>query len=213
MRVPQKTVTEVEQILDTRLFGRWKKWQYLIKWKGYAEAHNSWDPEENVNVPELVKEFHQQTGVHARLRVLKDRGETEEPTMTQLVDSNTPLPHPHSPRLLSPFSIDRHGNYPLLDQILLDGPPLVMILPPPDPFSMSLIPCLPHNTLHFHLCCRYFTSCHPFRLFRQLCLSNSFPSVTLSLSTSLAALGSYAYPILSHIFPSLMSSSPPFLQY
>ena len=85
-----------------------------------------------------------------------------------------------------------------------------MILPPSDPFSMSLIPCLPHNALHFHLCCRYFTSCHPFRLFRQLCLSNSFPSITLSLSTSLAALGSYAYPILSHTFPSLMSSSPPF---
>jgi hypothetical protein len=44
--------------------------------------------------------------------------------MTQPVDSNTPLPHPHSPRLFSPFSIDRHGDYPLLDQILLDGPPL-----------------------------------------------------------------------------------------
>ena len=25
---------EVEQILDTRLFGWWKKHQYLIKWKG-----------------------------------------------------------------------------------------------------------------------------------------------------------------------------------
>ena len=58
---------EVEQILDTRLFGRWKKRQYLIKWKGYAEAHNSWEPEENVNAPELVKEFHQRTGAHARL--------------------------------------------------------------------------------------------------------------------------------------------------
>ena len=34
---------EVEQILDTRLYGWWKKRQYLIKWKGYAKAHNSWD--------------------------------------------------------------------------------------------------------------------------------------------------------------------------
>jgi Chromo (CHRromatin Organisation MOdifier) domain len=50
---------KVEQILDTRLFGRWKKHQYLIKWKGYAKVHNSWEPEENVNAPELVKEFHQ----------------------------------------------------------------------------------------------------------------------------------------------------------
>ena len=44
--------------------------------------------------------------------------------MTQPVDSNPPLPRSHSPRLFSPFSIDRHGDYPLLDQILLDGPPL-----------------------------------------------------------------------------------------
>ena len=44
--------------------------------------------------------------------------------MTQPVDSYTPLPRSHSPRLFSPFSIDRHGDYPLLDQILLDGPPL-----------------------------------------------------------------------------------------
>ena len=44
--------------------------------------------------------------------------------MTQLVNSNTPLPHPHSPCLLSPFSIDQYGDYPLLDQILLNGPPL-----------------------------------------------------------------------------------------
>ena len=50
---------DVEEILDTRLFGWWKKHQYLIKWKGYADAHNSWELEENVNAPELVKEFHQ----------------------------------------------------------------------------------------------------------------------------------------------------------
>ena len=41
--------------------------------------------------------------------------------MTQLVDSSTPPPHSHSPHLFSPFSIDRHGDYPLLNQILLDG--------------------------------------------------------------------------------------------
>ena len=44
--------------------------------------------------------------------------------MTQLVDSSTPQPHSHSPHLFSPFSIDCHGDYPLLNQILLDGPPL-----------------------------------------------------------------------------------------
>ena len=74
-----------------------------------------------MNAPELVKEFHQQTGMGIRLWVLKHKEGAEELTMTQPVDSTSPLPHPHSPHLFSPFSIDRHGNYPLLDQILLDG--------------------------------------------------------------------------------------------
>ena len=81
---------------------------------------------------------------------------------------------------------------------------------PPYPFSMFPIPCLPHNTLHFTFVAAVLLLTIPFCPFRQSCLSNSFPSVTLPLSTSLATLGSYAYPILSHIFPSLMSSSPPF---
>ena len=115
---------EVEEILDTRLFGRWRKHQYLIKWKGYANVHNSWEPEENVNALELVKEFHQRASTKTRLQVLKGERESEELTMTQPVDSSTPLPHSHSPRLFSPFSIDHHGNYLLLNQILLNGPPL-----------------------------------------------------------------------------------------
>jgi Chromo (CHRromatin Organisation MOdifier) domain len=32
---------EVEQVLDVRLHERWKKHQYLIRWKGYSEAHDS----------------------------------------------------------------------------------------------------------------------------------------------------------------------------
>ena len=41
--------------------------------------------------------------------------------MTQLVNSSTPLPHSHSPRLFSPFSINCHSDYTILNQILLDG--------------------------------------------------------------------------------------------
>jgi Chromo (CHRromatin Organisation MOdifier) domain len=32
---------EVEQVLASRLHGRWKKVQYLIHWKGYSHAHDS----------------------------------------------------------------------------------------------------------------------------------------------------------------------------
>jgi Chromo (CHRromatin Organisation MOdifier) domain len=32
---------EVEQVLDSRQSGRRKQLQYLLKWKGYSEVHNS----------------------------------------------------------------------------------------------------------------------------------------------------------------------------
>jgi hypothetical protein len=41
--------------------------------------------------------------------------------MIQPVNSSTSLPRSHSPWLFSPFSIDCHGNYVLLDQILCNG--------------------------------------------------------------------------------------------
>jgi hypothetical protein len=37
---------KVDRILDSRLYGRWKKRQFLIKWKDASEAENSWEPEE-----------------------------------------------------------------------------------------------------------------------------------------------------------------------
>jgi len=32
---------EVEEILDSRW--HWRRFQYLIKWKGYGHEHNSWE--------------------------------------------------------------------------------------------------------------------------------------------------------------------------
>ena len=46
---------EVEQILDKRT--HYGKIQYLIKWKGYPLSEASWEPEENLNCPKLLKKF------------------------------------------------------------------------------------------------------------------------------------------------------------
>ena len=61
---------------------------------------------------------------------------------------------------------------------------------------------------HFYPCCRYLPLCHSLRPLWQSCLANSFPSAISSFATSSAALGSYAYPIRSHIVLALMSSPP-----
>jgi hypothetical protein len=47
---------EVEKILGARK--RKGIRQYLVKWKGYLENYNQWEPEENLgNAEELVREY------------------------------------------------------------------------------------------------------------------------------------------------------------
>jgi hypothetical protein len=58
---------EVEKVLDSRLHRC--KLQYLIKWKGYSEVHNFWEPKENVNTPILLAAFHKRNP--AAIRTLK----------------------------------------------------------------------------------------------------------------------------------------------
>ena len=47
---------EVEEILDSRWYQR--RFQYLIKWKGYSCKHNSWESASEVSTPELTAEFY-----------------------------------------------------------------------------------------------------------------------------------------------------------
>ena len=50
---------EVDNVLASRRFGHNKALQYLVKWKGFSEAHNSWEPKKNLgNADQLVKKFH-----------------------------------------------------------------------------------------------------------------------------------------------------------
>ncbi len=48
---------EVERIVAHRVFGQSKCLQYLIKWKGYPESDNSWEPADQVHAPDLVKTY------------------------------------------------------------------------------------------------------------------------------------------------------------
>jgi hypothetical protein len=49
---------EVEKILGSQKRG--KRLEYYIKWKGYGQEENTWEPKANLaNSPELVCTFHQ----------------------------------------------------------------------------------------------------------------------------------------------------------
>ncbi len=48
---------EVEKIVNRRFFGKKKTKQYLVKWKGYSDAHNTWEPEENIFANELIQQY------------------------------------------------------------------------------------------------------------------------------------------------------------
>ena len=59
---------EVEKIIDMKQMGRRRKTYYLVKWKGYPTSDNSWEPQENIHVDELIKEF------QSRKSTNKDKG-------------------------------------------------------------------------------------------------------------------------------------------
>ena len=50
---------KVDHIRDSKMFGRTLK--YLVRWKGYGEGEDTWEPLSNLaNSSQVVKEFHSQ---------------------------------------------------------------------------------------------------------------------------------------------------------
>ena len=49
---------KVERVVNHRYCGRSRQLQYLIKWKGYLESDNTWESNDQVHAPDLLKAYH-----------------------------------------------------------------------------------------------------------------------------------------------------------
>jgi len=67
----------VEKVLDKQV--KWRKILYLLKWKGYSDAVNTWEWEQNTDCPDLIAEFESQLKKRPRTRSLQP-DETEKDT-------------------------------------------------------------------------------------------------------------------------------------
>ena len=57
---------EVEAIVDMCYYGPKKKKQYRVQWKDYSRAYDTWELEENIHTPKLIKQYHRAEGTHIR---------------------------------------------------------------------------------------------------------------------------------------------------
>jgi Chromo (CHRromatin Organisation MOdifier) domain len=101
---------EVEAIRNHRYFGKNKRLQYLLKWKGYLEADNTWELEDQLNAPNLLKQYnkcHDLNSIKARIALTEIHSPSTSspwssiPTLTSRTPSTPTIPSSTTECLLS----------------------------------------------------------------------------------------------------------------
>jgi Chromo (CHRromatin Organisation MOdifier) domain len=137
---------EVEQVLAARRHGQKKELQYLLKWKGYSAAHNSWEPASNISTPELLQKFYRANPKAIKTLLLGPKATstnslttpTTTPTRQSPMNNASyfhmdPANFLYSPLRGSPMLVDDHSALPTLpdepsDNIVSDATTILLYL-------------------------------------------------------------------------------------
>jgi Chromo (CHRromatin Organisation MOdifier) domain len=140
---------EVEKVLDSRRYGRTKKLQYLLKWKGYPEAENTWQDKKDIFAQQLIEEYHKEHPTAIKTARVQKEGpmDDEEPyhsiatltqafshlTLARMSTAPSPTPshisvestRPSTPEILrvpprrEDATTSREGSVPSVEELLV----------------------------------------------------------------------------------------------
>jgi Chromo (CHRromatin Organisation MOdifier) domain len=93
---------EVERIINHRNIRQGKALQYLIKWKGYPESDNTWEPTSHLHAPQLVKEYQRRIR-KSSIKATLEQQTKETPETLPLIPHPSTSPSPCSLPCCSPL--------------------------------------------------------------------------------------------------------------